>query len=306
MNVTVLLTTIKAPFNIGSGVILSVIDSETVNERKVYVLTAKHCLYTLSGLKTAGQKTPADFVNNTFCNSIQIGYKPTAWLGAPTATAPVSVVNFLGDVCNDAKWDYDLVIFESTDATFFTHARANCCVPADPLVRKDYKKVLVVDQAKGCFALNTKMFELFQLGYGIGKDPSIATTHEYTDYGGKFQSKISSPKATVPTDTFEIVKNVKGKDWPTTTQIFEMNADVTSSTAPGDSGGPLFCRPVKPDKNTTYLASKDKFFLVGITSGMNFETDAELKKDNAKLPSDKIIRNNGVTYIGDVFDEIVK
>src|SRR5260221_10936561 len=54
---------------------------------------------------------------------------------------------------------------------------------------------------------------------------------------------------------------------------------------------PLFCRSKKNSSN---------FYLVGITSGMNFFSDEKYTKENADLPRDKLIHNNGVTYWLDV------
>jgi len=272
--------------NKGSGVILAV-DATTV-----YVLSAKHVLYTLSGLTSPGTKKPSDFNNATFLNTLQIGYQPAALLGAPAATATVTSLNFTGN--DDQTWLYDIVIFESTDAAFLAFAQANLFITA-PL-KKTYAALLAVKQ-KGCEALNTQLYEFFQLGYGDGRDTDVPATKGtgYTDYAGKFQCKISRPDAKTPEDNFfDIDPNLQPAQWPLSNQICKMTADVTNSTGPGDSGGPLFSR-LKGDKN--------KFYLVGVTSGANFFADPGLKnKPKADLPADNNIHNNAVTYWKDVFD----
>lgn len=291
LNLTVRLRTKQAPFHIGSGVILF-----TTSKGKTVILTAKHVLYTLSNQKAPNGKKPADFNNKTFCDSIEIGYAPAALLGAPAQTAAVTAVNFLG-VCDDQTWKYDLVALESTDENFLTHANACRFITPDKPPRVDLMNQLVFKKdGKGSKALNAGLFELFQMGYGIGRVPDVETEGTYTDYEGRIQCKQSSPKANSPlAEVFEIERKKKSADWPKSEQICLLDADVTSSNAPGDSGGPLFCRSKK---------NSSKFYLVGITSGMNFFSDEKYTKENAELPRDKLIHNNGVTYWLDVFKAI--
>jgi hypothetical protein len=277
--------------HIGSGVILA------TDTTKAYILTAKHVLYTLSGLKNPGGKKPSDFNNTAFTNTIQIGYTPTALLSAPTVTAPVTGLNFTGS--DDQTWLYDIVIFESTDATLRTFVGTNRFISDDEALQTTYQTILAIKgqgKGRGCEALNAKNYDFFQLGYGTGRDQDVKVTKGdgYTDYSGKFQCKISQPTATTPIDgVFEIVADTDAANWPTSNQICMMNADNTNSTGPGDSGGPLFCR-LKTDIN--------KYFLVGVTSGANFFFDKAYKQPKAKLPGDDNIHNNVVTYWKAVYD----
>jgi hypothetical protein len=287
LNATVYLSTTAG--NKGSGVILAA-DTTTA-----YVLTAKHLLYTLSGLKSPDTKKPSDFNNTTFLEKVQIGYTTAALEGAPTLTAPVTGLNFTGS--DDQTWQYDIMIMESTDATFRTFVLANRFVR---LAMKQTYDILLSVKRTGCEALNTKNYKFIQLGFGDGRDPEVIATKsatDYTDFAGKVQCKQSQPKAATPLDGFfEIVDGKPSAQWPVSDQICEMVADVTNSSGPGDSGGPLFAL-LKTDLT--------KFFLVGLTTGANVFSDPELKKPNAtidkKLYGDDDIHNNVVTFWKNVY-----
>jgi hypothetical protein len=282
-NATVLIQ--SSTGNKGSGVILA------IDSAKTYVLTAKHVLYTLSGVTSPGAKKPADFNNATFLNKLQIYYEPPGLLSAPTTTAPVTGLNFTGS--DDQTWLYDIVIFESTDNSFRVFADAMVFVNEG--LKNMYGELLAVKN-RGCEALNAQNYEFFQLGYGDGRDKDVKATKGagYTDYSGKFQCKISTPEAKTPINgVFDIDPKLPAAQWPVSNQICMMKADVTNSSGPGDSGGPLFCR-LKTDKN--------QFYLVGVTTGANFFSDPNLMQPGAKLPPDSDIHNNAVTYWKNVFD----
>lgn len=271
--------------NVGSGVILS------ADAQKAYVLSAKHCLYTLTNKSAPGDTKPSDYNNNNFFNTIQIGYNPAQLLGEPASTAAVTGIDFTGS--DDSSWDYDLVIFESTDNAFLTFVTQNNFIT--PL-KNDYPALLSVKKT-GAEALNEKNYLFFQLGYGAGRAPDAFPftkgADAYTDYFNKIQIKKSSPLANSPADGFfEIEKGQKPDTWPNSDQICWLKADNTNSTGEGDSGGPLFC---------CKITDRSKLYLVGVTTGANFFADEDLKKDGAKLPDSQIIHNNAATYWKDVY-----
>lgn len=323
LGVTVRLRTKSAPFHVASGVILAALTNKTL------ILTAKHVLYTLSGLKVPGEKVPANFNTKTFRDSIEIGYHPVplpnaqppgtppALLTEPTASASVNGINFAGTLNSDQNWKLDLVILVSTDQTLLAHATQNRFLTKDQKLLADYAALLAFTRpdeegkgGKGAIILNTELFEYFQLGYGIAKTPDLIADGKYTSYEGKVQCKQSWPTANMPMPletAYEIDKEIAAKDWPVSNEICMLDADVSASTAPGDSGGPLFCRPKadKVNKNTSYLASQSNFYLVGINTGANFFSGPEYKKPNADLPREKIIHNNAVTYWRNVYDALL-
>lgn len=271
--------------NVGSGVILS------ADAQKAYVLSAKHCLYTLTNKSAPGDTKPSDYNNNNFFNTIQIGYNPAQLLSEPASTAAVTGINFTGS--DDSSWDYDLVIFESTDNAFLTFVTQNNFIT--PL-KNDYPALLSVKKT-GAEALNEKNYLFFQLGYGAGRSAAFPFTKgdAYTDYLNKIQIKKTTLLNNYPADGFfEIEKGQEPSTWPNSNQICLLNAGNANSTGEGDSGGPLFC---------CKITDRSKLYLVGVTTGANFSADADLKKDGAKLPDSQKIRNNAATYWKKVYDE---
>lgn len=304
LNATVRLRTKQAPHHIGSGVILY------ADADKAYVLTAKHLLYKLAGQdnyaideETEAPVLPNVSNNNNFINSIEINYAPAALLGEPTATAAVTGINFgKGNVLGDKTWTIDLVVFESTDANFRTHAKNNGVLTQTTIPH--YQMLLPTKKkAKGPAILRKDLFEFFQMGYGKGRIKNIGSADDYTDYEGKVQIKISTPIAAKPIDgAFEIGGN-DVNTWPVSDSICDLAIGNNGSTAPGDSGGPLFCRPtqvVQNDQNQPYLSSRDNFYLVGVTSGADFFTDAKYKEQGQR-PAANLVHNNAVTFWGDLF-----
>jgi hypothetical protein len=305
LNATVRLRTRNAPYHIGSGVILY------ADNDKAYVLTAKHLLYKLAGQEnyaideeTEAPVLPSASNTANFLNSIEIGYAPAALLGEPTATAAVTGMNFgKNNVLGDTTWTIDMVVFESTDANFRTHAKNNGVLTLQTI--EHYKMLLPKKQnAKGPAILRKNIFEFFQMGYGKGRIKNIGNADDYGDYEGKVQIKISESVANdaVPEDTFEIGGN-DVSTWPVSKRIIILKVENIGSTGPGDSGGPLFCRPkqAKPNDNSQpYLSSRDNFYLVGVTSGADFFTgDKDKYKQNR--PASNIVHNNAATFWGDMF-----
>jgi hypothetical protein len=301
-NVTVRLRPKNAPPHNASGVILKVV------QETAYVLTAKHVLYKLQGdAQPQANKKPDEYNPVAFGpqnqNSILIWYEPAALLGEPTKSAPVTGVNWLNNVIDPKTWNYDLVVLESTDAAFVTHAKQNNVIKTDQ-AKNDYETILR-EKKDGCIALNETLFDFFQLGYGVGKIPGVTEMGTYKEYDGKLQCKKSVPKArSTLAEAYEIDKDKPAKEWLKSEQIIQLFGNATATTAPGDSGGPLFCRPIKPDKDKTYLASMDNFFLVGVTSGADFFDDEKYTEPNAELPDVKEIHNNAVTFWVNVFTAI--
>lgn len=306
LNATVRLRTRNAPYHIGSGVILY------ADADKAYVLTAKHLLYKLAGQdnyaideETEEPVKPSGSNTANFINSIEIGYAPAALLGEPTATAAVTGMNFgKSNVFDDANWTIDLVVFESTDANFRTHATNNGVLTKQTIPH--YQMLLPTKKnAKGPAILRKDIFEFFQMGYGKGRIKNVGSADDYSDYEGKVQIKISTPIANAAMNgAFEIGdKDADPETWPVSDRIVDLVAGNTASNGPGDSGGPLFCRPkeaVLNDQGQPYLSSRDNFYLVGVTSGADFFTDKKYKEKQHR-PASNVVHNNAATFWGDLF-----
>ncbi len=275
-----------------SGVILGVDDT------KAYILTAKHNLFILAGQltpidkTTEAPKTPGEYALTDYPDGIKISYRPTALLNAPEdppKTAPVTVTGFnFAEVAGSSDdWTYDAMLFECTNADFKTYVNTNRFIK-----KANYEEYsTILGQVKGKYQLLSRsLFQHIQLGYGFAraKDLDINTAN-YTSYEKKIQCKKSLPSTTTtsPDLLFEPSTQVRDRSkWRRMSHAIELDADNTKSTAPGDSGGPLF-------------AIKDATFtLMGVTSGANFYSQKS-KLDNP--PSDRSIQNNVATYWHEIF-----
>lgn len=291
LNATVLLQSGEA---FASGVILGVDDT------KAYILTAKHNLFVLAGQltpidkSTKAPKKPSDYTLTDYGRlGIQIGYRPTALLNPPedppkTAPAQVTGFNFAEVTGSADSWTYDAMLFECTNPAFYTFVNTNRFIKKANYSL--YQRGL--DRVKGRYQLlERSRFSHIQLGYGLARDANMAINRDnYTSYEKKIQCKQSHP-ATVTTAPVTLYEpNTKETDrtkWRQVSHAIELDADNTKSTAPGDSGGPLFA------------IKDDKFLLVGVTSGANFYSE---ESKLTSPPTERSINNNVVTYWQQIFN----
>lgn len=292
LKTTVLLSTLQG---FGSGVILG------VDGTKAYILTAKHNLYTLDGQpgpidkSTQLPKKPSDYAVSGYSGGIKIGYGPTALLQRPAnppngATAEVTGFNFANVTDSGNSWTHDAMLFECTNTDFYNFVNTNRFIKKANY--DQYKKGLDLIKSKYQL-LDRSKFDYIQLGYGAAraKDMDIDTDN-YTDYDKRIQCKQSVPYAATPAPGLLYEPRSKDRDrskWRSMSDAVELSASNTKSTAPGDSGGPLFAI------NKT---NKTKYALVGVTGGANFFSE-ESKLRNP--PSDRVIHNNDVTYWHEIF-----
>jgi Trypsin. len=288
LKTTVLLQTGVA---FASGVILG------VDDNKAYILTAKHNLFILAGqLKpidkgTGADKKPSDYALTDYSGGIKIGYRPAALLQAPedpprTTTVQVTGFNFGGIEDGGDSWTYDAMLFECTNTAFKTYVDANRFIKKANY--ESYTKALEI--TKGKLPLLNRRLTHIQLGYGFARASDMdIQVDNYTSYEKKIQCKQSTPSTVTVCPVMVYEPSTQERDrskWRSMSRAIELDAGNTKSTAPGDSGGPLF-------------AIQDaKFALVGVTSGANFYSqESKLKKP----PSDRVINNNVVTYWHEIF-----
>jgi len=289
LKTTVLLQTGVA---FASGVILG------VDDNKAYILTAKHNLFILAGQlkpvdkESGAAKKPSDYALTDYSGGIKIGYRPAALLQAPedpprTTPALVTGFNFGGITDGGDSWTYDAMLFECTNTAFKTYVDANRFIKRSNY--ESYSTALELNTA-GKLPLLSRRLTHIQLGYGFARAPDMdIEADNYTSYEKKIQCKQSSPSTVTVCPVTVYEPSTKEKDrskWRSMSRAIELDAGNTKSTAPGDSGGPLF-------------AIQDaKFALVGVTSGANFYSqESKLKKP----PSDRVINNNVVTYWHEIF-----
>jgi len=307
LNATVLIRT-SDNRGVGTGIILNV--AEVGQTKTAYVLTAKHLLQTLSDPKDVAGKLPSQCATQAFIGRLRLYYGPAAMESAP-AVGPVGVtaVNLTGSIADN--WLYDVMVLEATDAAFCTFIEGNAFIfdrlqdyqnllPQKPEQKqskdgenqnKDEKQPV---GPKVCGILNKEVYDYIQLGYGAGKSDSVSATAGYEDKSGLIQCRWPPIEAKKPlVSAFDIEETIgKGKKKvyavdSTYENVIEVPADVSSSTGPGDSGGPLFA--LKKDDNRF-------FYLVGVTSGMNFFSKPEWRQDPSKATKNDTIANNISTY----------
>jgi hypothetical protein len=288
LNATVHLSTATGN---ASGVILGVNKDDTT----AYVLTARHCLFTLAGKKSPEDKQPNQYPLTGYANGIKIKYGPferdELYKTPAGGPALVSAINFAST--DNTSWQYDIVIFESTNEAFITFAKANRFIKSQEDV--DNYGTILRPKSGSLPLLNKRDYNFIQLGYGANIDPDWRTkrmdisAYDTTDPTGKIQCKESVPEATttMPGSVFNVDRNTRPDKWLTYINTCQMTADRTNSTGPGDSGGPLF---------SVSRRTPASFFLVGLTTGANFFSDTSYKTDPSLAPSDIDYRNNVVTY----------
>ena len=116
----------------------------------------------------------------------------------------------------------------------------------------------------------------------------------YTDHEGKIQCKSSLPSfsTTAPVTLYEPSTQDRDRTkWRSMSHAIDLEASVSNSTGPGDSGGPLF--GIKVPKT-----GDSEIFLVGVTSGANFYGD---ETRLASPPTERTINNNVATYWHEIF-----
>ena len=135
-------------------------------------------------------------------------------------------------------------------------------------------------------SLNNNYY-FFQAGYGKtaynGNSTNIANINQ--DSGGNFGFRVAeidnSWAAAVDNDTTEGTVD-------TYTDAIALTAAHDNSSAPGDSGGPIFAMP----KNQTRSLHQISVYLVAVTTGYNYH-----RNQNDAIQSDARFRNNIVTDI---------
>lgn len=290
LNATVFL---KSPVGIASGVILGVDDT------KAYVLTAKHNLFTLAGQSkpedkiTEAFKKPSDYrLEDYGSGGIKITYGPPELLKAPAnAFVQVSGFNFAGVAGSGDTWTFDAMLFECTNPTFKTFVNNNRFIKKDNYEQHATQFVLV----KSAYPLLDRKLKHIQLGYGKPKGENMdIVTSNYSDYEGKIQCKPSLPSYSTiaPVTLYEPSTQVRDRSkWQSMSEAIELEADNTNSTAPGDSGGPLFALKVPK-------TGDPEIYLAGVTSGANYYGD---ETRLASPPTDRVINNNVATYWHEIF-----
>jgi hypothetical protein len=242
----------------GSGAVLYSRDNT------VYVVTAKHNLYVFAGEKDPpawDQVLVSDFqqkVSILYDDKMQFG-------GVPKQTASISGITTV-DLSSPQSWLYDVMILESTDAAFSTFAQANYAV--QNITGSNSTFVMNESSYLGKGGTTSQVY-FIQTGYGrndelLGNGKKLPTGKPGDNISGTLQYRFPQPKANQTVTVYN--QTTDGSDFYQFLNTIQLSADTNTSTAEGDSGGPLFLvRFDKPSKTW-------QIYLIGVTTGADMET----------------------------------
>ena len=274
---TMLNTTIKLTGNNGkddflaSGVILY------QNEYETLIVTAKHNLSIFAGLPAHPHESP-DGVKDLFLK-VSIGYgEGMKFNGAVTNSAPITSIESIQPE-GSGPWDYDVILLKSSDANLMKFAEAN-------FIYAPYQADLGFLTKPALFLKKGEKQAppwFFQTGYGFvtenagpGNNTTLPTATRGGNKKGFLQYRVAQPLAPA---TVQCYQEVSSKDYAPVIHAIQLAADPNDSSAPGDSGGPLF---VVTNNNKVWRCD-----VIGVTYGADL---ADAQKPCP--PSGKLRVNN--------------
>jgi hypothetical protein len=239
----------------GSGVILYTQDGVTT------IVTAKHLLFFLTGHK----ERPAwdDDLVGLYRDQIRIRYDENMIFNrAPEQTANISAVEPVFQT-GTKSWDYDVMIIRSVDVGLANFAAAHSVY--GPNYSSHDLNYLLTPHAY----LNRDDQYFFQTGYGdvreqvkLKKTWSLPTPPVGKNISRRLQYRTTIPHAARTTTVYnQRLDNTKNYD--AFVDAIHLEAAPNSSTAPCDSGGPLFVKARMQDE--------DRLFVIGVTVGADME-----------------------------------
>lgn len=191
-------------------------------------------------------------------------------------------------------WSYDIITLKSNFKTNYTakipkpedvskYLKLSTWICFPSTFPKDPKPVLV---QTGFGLLNEKKDSSSTAIFPDFKDPKVKNKYHppKTDIkSGSLQIRYPKPINLKPTSFHDWVWNGKTSIHQLYEECILLEADNYDSTAPGDSGGPLFLAQYSKEE-TEY-----KFYLIGITGGADIQTESTENKE-VKCPSSDEIK----------------
>ncbi|MEO8433928.1 MAG: hypothetical protein ABI596_03470 [Pyrinomonadaceae bacterium] len=260
----------------GSGVIFK------VDVTTVYLVTAAHNAQLWSGTPPGDWKNYLSGGQNTFARKVSIYYGngDLSWESEATKSAAIKTIAIpapAGTCGQEADCLYDLMVITSTDAAFVTFAKdrvfgGQSVDDIKKAVEREGKAVIKTPDA----FLDSKKYYFVQLGHGeveeirekqwldeakkIKKQTLDKVTCENGTNmtKGKLHYRLTDPNFKQIKELYEQEAD-EGEDpaYGKTSNVIALSASKSSSTAPGDSGGPLYA----VDKSYTGA------YLLGVTCG---------------------------------------
>lgn len=284
----------RVRFN-GSGAILFRDATNT------WIVTAKHNLYILNDNTDAPPWDEA--LVTRFRDSIRIYYDgPMAYGKEPARVANItSIVPIPKDTAR--PWDYDVMILKSTDGPLREFATINAVGNPFDRTRDDYAEIWKDREyltTAGQY-LERRGQHFLQTGYGritesfevrVKKKTETIVIPPAPSEGearagnalGALQFRTTMPMATATTTVYS--QRGRTTAYDRFDQAFQVTANENSSTAPGDSGGPLFA--VREHVDSDPSKSFWRLYLIGVTTGADMATAA------TPCPTGTTLRSNNV------------
>lgn len=247
----------------GSGAMLFASPSD----KSTVVVTAKHNLeiYMEAGPRPDIEKAAASFQTN-----VKIYYEAEMKFNSePSQVANITDINLV-KADSSGDWDYDVVILKSDDPTLFGISSKNPIYPIGDKVKKPAYFDVVANQKKYLSKGSTDDPHYFiQTGFGNIRDTVQGKNLPPDDEKagdnklGGLQYRTTEPlAATTTTVYFQEGETTKYVPYD---RAIQLSADATSSTARGDSGGPLFLSYFQKGAGWG-------LYLIGVTTGGDMET----------------------------------
>jgi len=292
-----------------SGVIFNVVGN------KVEILTAAHNILIYKKLILP----PNDWTDaaSEFAAVLTVRYNPagTAFNGAPSAALnynknspniTVAVPKIATDCENRADCYYDLAVITCVDSDLAAFAKTVLAADYDlsaAAKKATENKMFLKLKLDGATNTWHSGYMHCQLGYGkvketrrpfslnqqkivvgdaVVKQSSVAA-NAMAEYN--LQYRLTAPKADAYTCFFDqIAPKDKAPSYSEHCSAFELQADATSTSAEGDSGGPIFAIEYELlktiDAQTKQVTRRQWTFndvtLIGLTTGSDMETSKKL------------------------------
>jgi hypothetical protein len=252
----------------GSGAILGTDGTNT------WVVTAKHNLYV-----NAGHTSPpawSDTLVTGFTSGIKIYFDTAMAFGkSPTQSADITSITPI-TIASDKPWEYDVMIVKSDNADLLRFAAANA-------LGKPTSSELASYLQNSHQYLKREEQIFLQCGYGaiterVRTSVLPSGSKKGTAKEGDLQYRATLPEAK---DTVSVHNQIAGSTYHTFTNAIRLDAGPETSTASGDSGGPLFVAYYHRDRDKS--KSKWKAFLIGVTTGADMSTTKEPCPPGTKL-----------------------
>ena len=266
-----------------SGVILYFNETSQLT----YILTAKHNLLLGKPFSPSKKPQPSDQID-AFTAGVTVYYAAPGLNQKPVKAARVDSSANNGGNPNlfpkqDAgSWAVDLMLLQSPDGGIYEFAQTSAVLLSQTDASDTWSNLF------GAALKRTKQNAYIQTGFGYSNDQQLVNDQLL----GKFQVRYTLPCAATVTDEVYNYDEASGVD-DTYQKVVMFDADDSNSTAPGDSGGPLFMvdNAIDPTKRPNVT-------LLGITLGSNQSLTA---RTEVKEPP---VVNNTVTYLKDFIAQI--